>query len=423
MGDRDLAVFNRFADPAQERAYKEEERGKWRAGVRALVIISMGIFVVFSLMNPIFFLAESLVIYNIVSMAMIVSLIIAYIVIGMDHYLRWRWLDPLMFTLLAIAAVVLMRALADTEDQTQTSFYGMAVINLALIFVFAALTFVANFRWFVAWAFALMGAYLVFLALQPLPIFPRVYMVANVSMFFAFACFVNWVLDYRARIIFTTNQQLAAEKAKTEGLLFNVLPQAIANRLRDGEAVADSFSDVTVIFTDIVGFSGLAKTLSPGHLVRLLNEFFSLADQCADRHGVEKVKTIGDAYLAVSGGTASAGYGAAEALNFSRDLILGMREMATRNGVNINLRVGIHTGPVVGGVVGSSRLAYDYWGDTMNIASRIEGAATPGGIAVSEATFFSCENTSSGDRGHDFQPPEVVTLKGVGEMTIRRLEV
>ncbi len=218
-------------------------------------------------------------------------------------------------------------------------------------------------------------------------------------------------------MIFRTNQELAAEKARTEDLLFNVLPQDIARRLKAGEAVADSFSDVTVIFTDIVGFSQLAKTLSPGHLVRLLNSFFLLADQCAERHGVEKVKTIGDAYLAVSGGTASSAGGAREAVNFARDLILAMRQLAEDSGVNIQLRVGLHTGPVVGGVVGSSRLAYDYWGDTMNIASRIEGAAQPGAIALSEATCFACGNA------HAFSEPEPVTLKGVGEMRIRRLEV
>ena len=217
--------------------------------------------------------------------------------------------------------------------------------------------------------------------------------------------------------LFVRESELEAEKAKTEDLLYNVLPQGIANRLRAGEAVADSFSDLTVIFSDIVGFSTLAKTMSPGHLVRLLNEFFLLADQCAERHGIEKVKTIGDAYLAVSGGTVSSQGGACEAINFARDLVLAMRELAEKSGVNITLRVGLHTGPVVGGVVGSARLAYDYWGDTMNIASRIEGAATPGGIALSEATALAC------GKGYDFSAPEAVTLKGVGEMLIRRMEV
>lgn len=412
-----MALFNRFDDPATEQAYIAEERGKWRPGVRALIVISIGISVAFGLVNPIFFPGEALVLYNIVLLVLIVSLICAWIAVGTDYYLRWRWLDPMQFTLVTIAIVLTMQALASTEDQTGTNFYSMAVINLAVIFVFSALIFVANFRWFLAWAGVLMASYLLFLALAPIPVFPRVYMVANVGMFFAFAVFVNWVLDYRARIIFETNRELASEKAKTEDLLYNVLPQSIAQRLRAGEAVADSFSDVSVIFTDIVGFSGLAKTLSPGHLVRLLNQFFSIADQCAERHGVEKVKTIGDAYLAVAGGTASASGGAQEAINFARDLIGEVRKLAEDSGVNIALRVGVHTGPVVGGVVGSSRLAYDYWGDTMNVASRIEGTARPNGIAVSSATFLQCAGA------HDFEPPEVLVLKGVGETEVRHLKV
>ncbi len=380
-------------------------------------MIALGIFITFAMMNPLFFPAESLIIYNGVSFAMIIALLVAFYVIGTDYYLEWRWLDPLFFTLLGAGAIVLMQALADTEDQTQTSFYGMAVINLSVTFVFSALSFVANVRWYILWACAVMAAYLVFLAFQPLPVFPRAYMVANVSMFLSFALFVNWLIDHRARVIFETNRALEAEKAKTEDLLYNVLPQQIAQRLRAGEAVADSFSDLTVIFADIVGFSTLAKTLSPGHLVRLLNEFFLLADQCAERHGIEKVKTIGDAYLAVSGGTVSSHGGACEAISFARDLILAMRELAEKSGVNITLRVGLHTGPVVGGVVGSARLAYDYWGDTMNIASRIEGAAKPGAIALSEATALAC------GKAYAFSAPELVTLKGVGELQIRRLEV
>lgn len=259
-----MAIFNRFQEPEQERAYVAEERAKWRPGLRALIVIALGIFITFAMMNPLFFPADSLIIYNAVSFAMIISLLVAYYVIGTDYYLKWRWLDPLLFTLIGIGAVVLMQALADTEDQTQTSFYGMAVINLSVLFVFSALSFIANVRWYICWACAVMAAYLGFLALQPLPLFPRVYMIANVGMFLSFSLFVNWVLDYRARQIFETARALEAEKAKTEDLLYNVLPQQIAQRLRAGEAVADSFSDLTVIFADIVGFSTLAKTLSPG---------------------------------------------------------------------------------------------------------------------------------------------------------------
>jgi class 3 adenylate cyclase len=190
-----------------------------------------------------------------------------------------------------------------------------------------------------------------------------------------------------------------------------VLPQAVAARLRAGEAVADSFSDVTVVFVDLVAFSQLAKRLSPGHLVELLNGYFSAADRCADRHGLEKVKTIGDAYLAVAGGMASRGIKAGAAIAFARDLVAEIGALAGESGIDLKLRVGAHTGPVVGGVIGSRRLAYDYWGDTMNVASRLQGAAPPNGIAVSEATYFQTKALLP-------YAAQSAVLKGIGETEI-----
>ena len=130
--------------------------------------------------------------------------------------------------------------------------------------------------------------------------------------------------------MFAANLALDAERAKTEELLYNVLPQEVAARLKAGEAVADAFSDVTVVFVDLVGFSRLAKRLSPGHLVQLLNAYFSAADRCCERHGLEKVKTIGDAYLAVAGGMASRGADARAAIAFARDLIAELKALQRR---------------------------------------------------------------------------------------------
>ena len=219
----------------------------------------------------------------------------------------------------------------------------------------------------------------------------------------------------RARKTFAAQRALDIERQKTEDLLFNVLPPEVAQRLREGQAVADSFSDVSVGFIDIVGFSQLARRLSPGMLVKVLNEVFSIADGCADRSGVEKVKTIGDAYLAVAGGQAWGDRGASEAIHFGCEVIRAIRRFAAETGLDVRVRVGIHTGPVVGGVVGSRRYAYDYWGDTMNVASRIEGIAEPDGIAVSESTYFSARDAI------DFAGAELHTLKGAGEVKVYRV--
>ena len=147
------------------------------------------------------------------------------------------------------------------------------------------------------------------------------------------------------------------------------------------------------------------------HLVQHLNRFFSIADRCADRFGIEKVKTIGDAYLAVAGGMGSAAGDSRAALGFARDLIADVAAMGEGGGIALQVRIGVHTGPVVGGVIGSSRLAYDYWGDTMNIASRLQGVAPPNGVAVSEATWHETRDM------HAFTPQRAV-LKGIGETEV-----
>ena len=228
---------------------------------------------------------------------------------------------------------------------------------------------------------------------------------------------LNWSVGQAHRQSFVLSDALEAERAKTEELLFNVLPPAVAARLKAGQVVADSYPDVSVVFIDICGFSDLTRRISPGHLVELLNGFFLLADRCAAETGVEKVKTIGDAYLAISGGNAPASNSADAAIRFGEAVIAGLEDLRRRTGIDLHIRVGIHTGPVVGGVIGETRMAYDYWGETMNIASRIEGAAHPDGIAVSETTWLR----GRGDRHFDL--PQTLTLKGVGEMPVYRLAV
>jgi class 3 adenylate cyclase len=162
----------------------------------------------------------------------------------------------------------------------------------------------------------------------------------------------------------------------------------------------------------MVGFSKLAKRVSPGHLVELLNGFFNHADRCAAEHGVEKVKTIGDAYLAIAGGNVPCGNSADAAIAFARAVLAGVDEIGRVAGVEVGLRIGIHSGPVVGGVIGATRMAYDYWGETMNIAARIESTAPVNGMAISESTWLRARDRA------DFGAPHCEMLKGVGETCV-----
>src|SRR5690606_1772130 len=326
-------------------------------------------------------------------------------------YLDHPWVDMPVFVAVAAGMKALALALAGLSEFTGFAPHVMAMVQMAILVVFASVGFVGTFRLFVLWALGILALFVAWmLTLSGVTQISQVYTLSNFSTFFLFALYFNWDIDRRARESFAAHQALEAERARTEELLYNVLPQEVAARLRAGEAVADSFSDLTVIFVDVVGFSKLAPRLAPGRLVRLLNAFFSAADDCAARHGIEKVKTIGDAYLAVAGGMGSAGGDSAAALAFARDLVAEVERMG-RDGIAFEVRIGIHTGPVVGGVIGSSRLAYDYWGDTMNIASRLQGVAPEGGVAVSEATWHETRHL------HAFEPRREV-LKGIGEIEV-----
>jgi class 3 adenylate cyclase/CheY-like chemotaxis protein len=181
--------------------------------------------------------------------------------------------------------------------------------------------------------------------------------------------------------------KLRAAQQQSEALLLNVLPKAIADRLKAGESdIADYFPAVTVLFADLVGFTAYAARLSPATVVERLNEIFSAFDQLADRHGVEKIKTIGDAYLAVGGLPVPREDHADAIAELALDMQIEVDRFNDRTGESIVIRTGIHSGPVVAGIIGTKKFTYDLWGDTVNTASRMESHGVPGAIQISEAT-------------------------------------
>jgi adenylate cyclase len=210
---------------------------------------------------------------------------------------------------------------------------------------------------------------------------------------------------------------LEAEQEKSERLLLNVLPKPVAERLkRSQEPIADGFPAATVMFADIVGFTQIASRLEPVQIFALLNRLFSEFDNLAERHGLEKIKTIGDAYMVAGGlNQAEGDYCAAVA-----DLALEMREVVARepasDGQTLALRTGIASGPVVAGVVGNKKFIYDLWGDTVNLANRITTENQAGMIQVDERTY---ENLAS---RYEFEPARTLDLKGKGATRVYRLK-
>ena len=192
--------------------------------------------------------------------------------------------------------------------------------------------------------------------------------------------------------------ELRVEKGKTEALLLNILPGTIVDRIRKGEiAIADRFPDATILFADLVDFTNLAGRHSPGRIVELLNGLFSDFDKLAKEFKVEKIKTIGDAYMAAGGLPEESPDHALSVADMALGMIDAVHETGRRFDVPLEVRIGIHSGEVVAGLIGQHRSIYDVWGDTVNIASRLESSGLPNRIQISESTYqhlrdsFQCE--------------------------------
>lgn len=174
-----------------------------------------------------------------------------------------------------------------------------------------------------------------------------------------------------------------AAAAEQKKLLINLLPHEIAERMLKGEnRIADEEESVSIFFSDIIGFTAIAKHYSPANLLSELDEYFSIYDTLASKHGIEKIKTIGDAYMAVCGIPKKVEDHALRMANFAKDIVKATKEF-TFNGHHIEIRIGIHSGPVIAGVIGLQKFAYDLWGDAVNIASRLENTGKPNAIHIS----------------------------------------
>jgi class 3 adenylate cyclase len=214
------------------------------------------------------------------------------------------------------------------------------------------------------------------------------------------------------------NDVIEAKSRENEELLLNVLPAPIANRLRGGEqSIADGFAEVTVAFADLVGFTALSSEMPPHDVVALLNGLFTRFDQAAQELGIEKIKTVGDAYMAVCGLPQPVPDHADRMVRMAIRMVHICREHALENRVPFRLRIGVNSGPVVAGVIGRSKYIYDLWGDTVNLASRMETAGLPDSIQVTRSVYEQLK-----DR-YVFEARGTLDIKGKGAVEAWLLRV
>jgi class 3 adenylate cyclase len=206
-------------------------------------------------------------------------------------------------------------------------------------------------------------------------------------------------------------QLLEVEQMKTEKLMLNILPRPIADRLKRGEKnISGSYPDVTILFSDLVGFTKMSSQVSATDLVKLLNDLFTRFDIRAESLGLEKIKTIGDAYMAVGGLPIPR----PDHAELCADMALGMyqdlRDFNEQNGSELNMRIGMNSGPVVAGVIGFTKFSYDLWGNTVNTASRMESTAPHGRVQASPSTYEALKTS------FNFEDGGLMECKGLGEI-------
>lgn len=224
---------------------------------------------------------------------------------------------------------------------------------------------------------------------------------------------MRYFQDQKAKVM----DALEAEQERSEKLLLNILPKSIAERLKaDSSSIADSYASATIMFADLVNFTTTTESMLPKNLVNLLNEVFSQFDALTERYGLEKIKTIGDAYMVVGGVPTATDNHAMAIADMALEIKGVLTTLSAELGETLAMRIGINTGPVIAGVIGSSKFSYDLWGDAVNLASRMEQYGLAGEIQVTQSTYLLLKED------YVFEERGLVEVKGKGKVLVYMLK-
>jgi adenylate cyclase len=398
-----------FRDPDVEQRYQstraESDLRRMRLSLGAGIVINMG-----------FAPLDYLVLSQNLTLALILR--IAVITFAFAGVLGMSWLSYFRTRLgyiaaFAILAFTLLYAALIAESNPPDVYLSGYVLVILFLLVFVPVGFVnaSAISWTCTGIFATLTPLIRTVDLGSLLTIYSQFVAANLMGMFA----LYW-MERLHRLDYLSVQEIADERSRYRSLLTRILPNSIVERLEGGEeGIADDYAESTVLFADIVGFTEISTRNQPAAMVAFLNRVFGRYDELVARHGVEKIKTIGDAYM-VAGGLPEARPDHAEAIaELALDMFSETKRMESPDGNPVQIRIGIDTGPLTAGVIGESRFLYDLWGDTVNTASRMESQGAPGRIQVSETVYQRLRAK------YRFKPLEEVNVKGKGSMTTWQL--
>jgi len=331
---------------------------------------------------------------------------------------RMDWLTNLW--LLAMSITIMAMLATAQESEIAFTFYPIGLM-LVLICGYVAsgnLGYATAQGWLAVLGYGLVGIYEQRLLAAPstgLKFFTMGFFIVGINII---GMVLGYVLERTNRLAFLQrlvierqHQEAEDLRAESERLLLNVLPASVAERLKHGESVADHFEEASILFADIVNFTPFSTDRSPVEVVAVLNRIFSAFDRLTDQYRLEKIKTIGDAYMVVSGLPAPRPDHLEALIEMALEMQAVMQRLRREGLCEFNLRIGINTGPVIAGIIGYKKFSYDLWGDTVNVASRMETFGVPGRIHVTEQVYLRIKDK------YIFEERGPIQVKGKGEMT------
>jgi class 3 adenylate cyclase len=404
----------RFRDPALETAFREDRFRHNIGNIRFAFLAGISLWVAWGFLLRPHILAESeLRLDTIVRYGVFIPMLLIGLGLTFTPLFRriWQGMSVVIATITILVWVYYISHVLTLPPE-----YGYVGIILITAFTYT----LARVRFILVVLITLIGfaAYLPY-AYTASYIGPATRVLAALYLvsFGVIGGLTAYRLERFSRELFLRERQVQHERERSDGLLLNILPQAIVEQLKtspDGR-VAQAFDDVTVLIADAVGSTEQGARATPEAFTAALDELFRRFDQVADRQGLEKIKTIGDAYMAVAGAPVPMADHAGAAASMALEILAEAGQVRWPSGDPVRIRVGVATGPAAAGIIGSRKFAYDIWGDTVNLASRLQESAEPGQVMASQPTVERL-----GD-AYEFGPPRIVELKGKGPTPARVL--